>query len=225
MNLIDEPLANPKTMVRRLMILRVIGGTLLGALVLMGWGYSYWDLILPPNTAFLDSPRQPALAEALRSHLPKAGTYFIPHDSEEDHLRRADGKDGKDGKGGVDREEDPHDTLVKQVKGTIAMIHFAPNGGNPLAPVTWIVSFVHFVLTTLMASLLLVFALPVLESYGRRAGFVFAVAAFGIVAFRFTDPAWYRLPWDYFLYVGLYLITGWLAAALVIAAIVRPRAE
>ena len=114
---------------------------------------------------------------------------------------------------------------MKQVKGTIAMIHFAPNGGNPLAPVTWIVSFVHFVLTTLMASLLLVFALPVLESYGRRAGFVFAVAAFGIVAFRFTDPAWYRLPWDYFLYVGLYLITGWLAAALVIAAIVHPRAE
>jgi len=212
-------------MVRNLMILRVIGGTFLGALVLMGWGYSYWDLILPPNTAFLDSPRQPALAKALRSYLPRAGTYFIPHDSEEDHLQRADGKGGQDGKGGANRDEDPHNALVKQVKGTIAMIHFAPKGGNPLAPVTWIGSFVHFVLTALMASLLLVMALPVLDSYGKRAGFVFAVAAFGIIAFRFTDPIWYRLPWDYFLYVGLYLFTGWLAAALAIAAVVRPRAE
>ena len=203
------------------MILRVIGGTLLGALVLMGWGYSYWDLILPPDTAFLDPPRQPALAEALRSHLPAAGTYFIPHDPE-DHHPQADGSGRKED---AHRDEDPHEAMVKQVKGAVAMIHFAPNGGDPLAPVTWIVSFVHFVLTTLMASLLLVLALPVLESYGKRTVFVFAVAAFGIIAFRFTDPAWYRLPWDYFLYVALYLTTGWLAAALVIAAIVRPRGK
>ncbi|MEE8435965.1 MAG: hypothetical protein V3S64_14365 [bacterium] len=199
----------------------MIGGTFLGALVPMGWGYSYWDLILPPNTAFLDPPRQPALAEALRSYLPTAGTYFIPHDLE-DHHPQADGSGRKED---AHHDEDPHTAMVKQVKGTIAMIHFAPNGGNPLAPVTWIISFVHFVLTTLMASLLLVFALPVLESYGKRAGFVFAVAAFGIIAFRFTDPAWYLLPWDYFLYVALYLITGWLAAALVIAALVRPRGK
>lgn len=201
------------------MISRVIGGTLLGALVLMAWGYSYWDLILPPETAFLEAPRQPALAEALRSHLPAAGTYFIPHDSEE-HPTETNRKEREENAG---RDEDAHTTLVKQVKGTIAMIHFAPNGGNPLAPVIWIVSFAHFVLTTLMASLLLLVALPMLDGYGQRAGFVFAVAAFGIIAFRFTDPAWYRLPWDYFLYVALYLITGWLGAALVIAAIVRPK--
>ncbi len=191
------------------MILRVAGGTVLGAMVLMVWGYAYWDLLLPPGSALLDAADQPALAAALRSRLPTAGTYFIPHDSEQG--------DEAPGHG------DPHAALVEQVEGTIAMIHYLPEGGNPLSPRTYIQSFVHFLATTLLASLLLTWVSPALGGYRQRAAFVFAVAVFAIFAIRFTDPIWYRLPWAYFLYVALYLVSGWFVAALLIAAVVRPR--
>ena len=109
------------------------------------------------------------------------------------------------------------------MNGTIAMIHYAPARGDPLAPETYVGSFVHFLVTALLASLLLAMMLPALGGYWSRAGFVFAVALFGIVAFRFAEPLWYRLPWDFFLYVALYLVVGWFMAALAIAAAVRPR--
>jgi hypothetical protein len=108
------------------------------------------------------------------------------------------------------------------VDGTVAMIHFDPQGGNPLSAQTYVLSSLHFLASSLLASVLLTVALPVLGTYLRRAGFVAGLGLFAAFAVRLTDPIWYRLPWEFFLYSSIYLIVGWGAAALAIAAIVRP---
>ncbi len=191
------------------MILRVFGGSLLATMVLMLWGYAYWALLLPPGTALRDLHDQPELARALGSLLPRAGTYFIPHVAEHED-------DAESG-------EQSHAELSEALGGTVAMVHFAPGAGDPLSPSTYILSTAHFFISTVLASLLLLVALPVLKTYARRVAFVFGLAVFATFAVRLTDPIWYRLPWAYFLYVALYLVSGWFVAALLIAAVVRPR--
>ena len=193
------------------MILRIVTGTVVGAAVLMALGYVYWALILPPNTALIDAADQPALALALRSQLTKAGTYFIPH---------AAAPSGAHGNGAAS-----HEHILPDLGGVVAMIHYDPQGGNPLSARTYILSFTHFLASTLMASLLLAVALPALKTYPRRAGFVFGLGLFAAFAIRLTDPIWYSLPWDYFLYSLSYLIVGWGLAALAISAVVRPVAK
>ena len=193
------------------MILRVAGGSLLGAMVLMFWGYAYWAVLLPPGTALRDVHDQPELARALGSLLPRAGTYFIPHMAEHED-------DPQSG-------EHSHAELSEALGGTVAMVHFAPGAGNPLSPLTYLLSTAHFLLSTVLASLLLLVALPVLKTYARRAAFVFGLAVFATIAVRLTDPIWYRLPWAYFLYASLYLIVGWGLTALVMAAVLRPRSR
>ncbi|MCZ6531514.1 MAG: hypothetical protein O7A08_00965 [SAR324 cluster bacterium] len=190
------------------MILRVIYGGALGAVVLMAFGYLYWALLLPPGTAIREVRDQPRLADALRSLLPAAGTYFIPHAS----ASRQQSQGPRDG----DHRPPP------ELRGAVAMVHFNPQGGNPLSAQTYFLSFAHFVLSAGLAALLLAVALPALATYRRRAGFVFGLALFATFAVRLTDPIWYRLPWAYFLYSSLYLLVGWALAALVIAAVVRP---
>lgn len=194
------------------MIFRVLGGALLGGTVLLVWGYLFWAVLLPPGWAIREAPDQPGLARALRTHLPRAGTYLIPHVSQS-------GKESEEDGNGHDAA---HLDMVRQVDGVIAMIHYDPRGGDPLTAGTYFQSFFHFLGSTLAASLLLAVALPGLGNYFKRAGFVFCVAVFGIFAFRIADPFWYRLHWDYFLYASLFLVVGWAMAALVIAAMVRP---
>lgn len=105
------------------------------------------------------------------------------------------------------------------------MIHYDPQGGNPLSARTYILSFAHFLASALLASLLLAAALPALKTYPRRMGFVFGLGLFAAFAVRLADPIWYGLPWAYFLYSLLYLVLGWGLAALAIAALIRPVAR
>jgi hypothetical protein len=190
------------------MMLRVLGGALSGALALMLSGYVYWAVLLPSGTALREVPDQAGLARVLGEFLPAGGTYFIPH-------APAHGEDGHD-------EDAHHAAALAEVKGVVAMVHFDPQGGNPLSVRTYLLSFAHFLLSALLASLLLAAALPALKSYARRAAFVFGLALFAAFAVRLADPIWYRLPWSYFVYSLIYLVAGWGLAALAIAALVRP---
>lgn len=177
----------------------------------MASGYVYWAMLLPPNTALLDASDQPELARMLRSQLREAGSYLIPH--------------AAGGSGAQSNEGGGHEHMLPDLDGVVAMIHYDPQGGNPLSARTYILSFAHFIASALLASLLLAVALPALKTYRRRVGFVFGLGFFAAFTIRLTDPIWYGLPWNYFLYSLVYLIVGWGLAALATAALVRPLAR
>ena len=77
-------------------------------------------------------------------------------------------------------------------------------------------------MTSLVAALLLALAQPVLESFGRRAAFVFGLGVFAALAVRPSDVIWWHLPWSQALHGAVYDGLTWLIGALVLAAIVHP---
>jgi len=182
------------------MFVRMLVAAVLATFWLMIWGFLFWAVLLPENSGLLNVTRQDELARVLREHLPQEGTYYIPH-AHQEH-----------GDGAVDATTD----------GTIAMVHFAPAGGDPLNLATYGLGALHFFVTSFFLTILLTVALPALEGYRSRVLFMWGVALFGIVAIEWTDPVWYRVPWEYFLYVSGFLAVGWLGAALIIATLVYP---
>ncbi len=106
------------------MILRVLGGALSGALVLMLSGYVYWDLLLPSGTALRDVPDQAGLARALGEFLPGAGTYFIPHGS-------PDGENGHN-------EESPHAAAMAEVNPDDKAVKIILCGDSAVGKSKWV---------------------------------------------------------------------------------------
>ena len=70
--------------------------------------------------------------------------------------------------------------------------------------------------------LLLLVALPALESYARRVAFVCGLGVFAAVAVRLSEPILWHLPWGHFLHGATYDAASWLVAGLVLGAIVKP---
>jgi hypothetical protein len=187
--------------------MRVVVGSVASAIVLMAWGFMFWVVLSAPGGMARAVPDETALMDELRVRLPESDTYFFPLPPEAE----------------PGRDEAPALEAFRQRKtaGPVGIIHFRRTGYDPLSPINYARDFLHLLLSSLLAALLLAAALPVLESYASRAAFVFGLGVFATVAVRLSDPVWWHLPWAHFLYGALYDVAAWLIAGLVLAGIVK----
>lgn len=177
---------------------KVVVGSLLAAVAMFVWGAAYWMNPLP-YAAAQRSADDRAAGQVLLQHFPNSGTYILP---------------------GLHHE--PQTLAELHQRGPIAVIHLQRRGRPMMAASVFISGFLHYWITTLLIALLLSRALPALARYWTRVGFV-AVA--GLAAAFFTNVGhsiWWYQPWGWSLVTGIYDVTAWVVAGLVLAAYVKP---
>lgn len=172
-------------------------GIVLAAVVLFVWGFLFWG-IAPVNP--IDTGLDAAKAqEMLRQLVPKDGVYVVP--------------------------EMPHETTeawtTQHRQGPLAMIFVRTTGGEPMAPMTFVLGFVHNVLTAFLIALLLSKAAGVLPTYGSRLGFVLLAGVAATIWAHAGDPIWLNHPWRFHLLSMFYDVVAWSLAGAVLARYVK----
>ena len=178
---------------------RLVLGALLAAVVLFAWGFLYWGLI--PSPGFHEPSDEAALHQSLSEHLPESGAYYVP------------------------LPEGGPDSIARYEAGPIAFMFVRTTGGSPMPASMMIFGFIHMFITALLIGTLLRMMLPQLPAYGDR---VLFVALIGIATAFWSDfswPIWWRTPWTFFVWLGLYDVLAWTLAGTVLARFAKPKAD
>ncbi len=112
---------------------------------------------------------------------------------------------------------------ARYIAGPIVMLHYNLDGIDPFSLGTYLRGFLHFLVTTVVAGLILLLAMPGLDTFSRRVFMILGLGVFAAVAVRLSDPIWWRLPWPFHVYGSIFLITGWLFAGITMAWIIHPK--
>jgi hypothetical protein len=189
------------------MFVRVLLGAVASALALLLWGFLFWVVLSAPGGALRAVPDEAGLMQTLRERLPASGSYAFPSPP-----------------AGTAASDPAALEAFRQrnLAGPMGIIHFRRTGTDPLSPRNYAKDFLHLLAASFVAALLLAAVLPALETYARRAAFVFGLGVFAAVAVRLYDPVWWHLPWRHFAYSALYDCAAWLISGLVLGGIVKP---
>ena len=112
--------------------------------------------------------------------------------------------------------------LEEQRRGPLVEIVYQKEGFDPMGPTFLGVGFGHYLVSSLLMALLLIAALPRLETYLSRVGFIVLVSIFAVVATHLGNPVWFHHPWMFSLVQSGYMVVGWILAGLVMGAVIRP---
>jgi len=184
------------------MNVRFVLGTLLGALVLFVWGFVYYAALPFGQKVMGAVPDDLAASTAV---LGKTGVYYYPFMGEE----------------AMGDPAAAEAWAARHRRGPLLFITYRAEGSDPMAPRMFVQGFLHFWLSTALAGLLLALAAP--ATYGARALFLFLAGLFAAVAVGLSPAIWWYQPWSFTLYQAIFPASGWLLAALAMAAIVKPR--
>lgn len=190
--------------------MRVLLGTVISAVALALWSVLFWVVLAGPGGGVRAVPDEAGLMQTLQAQLPRSGTYYVPMPPQPQP--------------GVPRDPALQSFRQREISGPIALIQFNRRGVDPFSTMAYLRLAAQTLAASLIAALLLRAALPVLEGFVQRVGFVFALGVFAAVAVRLSEPLWWHLPWPYYLHGAVYDAGSWLVAGVVLGAIVkRPR--
>ena len=185
-------------------MVRVVIAVVLSAVVQMIWGFLFWAVLPFSQTIVQELPDEGRVMAALQETVMESGHYFAPHPS------RAKSSAGEEA------------FLKEHRRGPLVEIVYQKDGVDPMDARYLGVGFGHYLVSSLLMALLLVCALPRLETYLARVGFIVLVAVFAVVATHLGNPVWFHHPWTFSLVKSLYGVVGWTLAALVMGAVIRP---
>ncbi len=191
------------------MAIRLVGGAVLSALMLFGWGAVYWMVLPFGKEMFGKLPNETAVTEAMAKQDVESGTYIVPH------------CDCNVLKG--DDEEAKAAILKRHREGPLMQITYRKEGINPMSPQTFAVGLGHCVVSSLLMAVLLALAAPGLPNFPLRVLFVVLVGAFAGFAVTLADPIWYHHPWKFALLKAGFEVAGWVPAGAVLGLLVRRR--
>ncbi|MFY8095506.1 MAG: hypothetical protein ACOVN0_18665 [Niveispirillum sp.] len=175
-----------------------------GAFILFFWGF-FWFGISPMAKQTLQplpEGAQPGISAMAASGL-SSGTYISP--AYDDSTPEIAAK-----------------TIADYAAGPVVMIHYRNSGIGFMDPVVMLTGLIHFFVSALIVGWLSVMSGAPLPTFRAR---WLVVAVSGILigfAGRFSQPIWYQMPWDFFLYYAAFDVTGWALAGLAMARILRP---
>ena len=178
---------------------RTLSGIILATIAMYAWGMVYWGFSPIPYTAWKQTTNgDRAAGQALLANFPETGTYYVP---------------------GLYNPDEVIEELYEA--GPVAFVHVTSREGRPRnEPTVLIKGFVLvLVVVTLIAALLRMAALP---SYGRRVGLVVVSGLAAVVMIDLGDVVWWYLPWNWMLMQGLYNLSAWIIAGLILSAFIRP---
>ena len=192
--------------------MRILLGGVLGAVVLFVWGFLYWVVLSGMLLPYNHMTDEGAVMDVLRENLPETGVYWFPmpqHDPDADEAEQ---------EAAMEAFEASHR------EGPLGAVIYHADGGEPMPPSLLVKGFVIDFVSALLASILLCCACG-RRGYAARAAFVFGLGLFAAVSVHL-------IAWNFMLNpMGFTLLKigdttiGWLLAGLVIAAVVKQRAE
>lgn len=183
---------------------KLLLGALAGTVVLMIWGFLFWSVLPYGSLVMKGLPDGEAYASALAESVPETGVYqypAFPADATEDEMGRF---------------------YAEHKRGPLVQIFYRAEGAPPGAAKVYLLGFLHFFASALLAAFLLRYSGAGLHGWGWRVLFVTLLGLFAGVAAELAKPIWWYNPWDFALYQVVYLVTGWLFAGLVLGKFVEP---
>ena len=189
------------------MLKQIIIGGIVGGITLFMWGYVSWVVL----TWHFDTVKQHdginAVVENVTDHIPESGVYYFPpmtfDQSDEEKMASWEER----------HRTEPHGYLILQAE-----------PGDPMLPMTLVKGFVADCVAAMMASLLLIAALPSLPNYRSRVVFVASLGVFGILSVYIVDGIFHDFPIRYTVGLAADTAIAWLLTGMAIAGVVKPRA-
>ncbi len=192
--------------------MRILLGGVLGAVVLFVWSFLYWVVLSERLLPYNHMKDESAVVEVLVENLRETGVYWFPmpkHDLD------------------ATKEEKKAATEAWQEKhqeGPLGTVIYITDGRKAMAPSTLVKGFVIDFVSALLASILLCCACG-RRGYAARAAFVFGLGLFAAVSVHLIAWNFMLNPMGFTLLKIGDSIVGWFLAGLVIAAVVKSRAE
>lgn len=172
---------------------KIILGSLVAAVAMFIWGWIYWASGFASG-AIIDRPADDDVAQrALVEAFQESGAYFVPYDMDDEEAFNR-----------------------RHEAGPLAMVFYQKEGAPAMQPMIFVQGFIHYFLTCLLIGVLLKMVLSSLASYGDKVKFTTLA---GVTASFFTnlsDAIWMTMPLSYQTFVGVYDITIWIIAGLVL---------
>lgn len=178
-----------------------VTGCLLSTITMFVWGAIFW-MSAWPYSELEQTLDDDSAGESSWEHFSKSGTYIIP---------------------GIYNDDATHARLHN--RGSIATIHIQRKGRAVMEGSVFVFGFLHELITVILIALLIKMALPALQSYRQRLGFVTTA---GVAAAFFTNvgnPVWWYHPWKWYFFTATYHITAWVVVGLILAKFIRPVSE
>lgn len=189
------------------MLKQIIIGGIVGGITLFMWGFVSWVIL----TWHFDTVQQhdgvSAVVENVTDHVPESGVYYFPPMTfdQSDTEKMANWEEL--------HRTGPHGYLVLQAE-----------PGDPMPPMVLVRGFVADFVAAMMASLLLVAALPSLPNYRSRVVFVASLGVFTVISCYVVDGIFHDFPLRYTVGLAADTAIAWLLAGITIAAVVKTRA-
>ena len=191
-------------MLKQIIIGGIIGGITLFFCGFISWGAMDWH----HNTTISSHEGINAVVENIDQHLPETGVYYFPPMLFEQHDTEA-----------MADWMELHKTVPH------GMIFYNATPGDPMPPMRLVRGFLVDIVASMMATVLLIIALPNLPKYGARVMYVLALGVFAVMSVHLVNGVFHDMPVSWTTGVALDLTASWLCAGLVLGAIVRPQKD
>jgi hypothetical protein len=179
---------------------------MLATVVLMLWGFVFWDVLAVPDNVLRPLPGGETLARQLRQSPLATGVYLVPYPPSGQH-GDAESSAAFDG----ESREGPLVHLFYSREGTV------PNNITNYARGMLLTFF-----TAALAGCLLSVVAPRLGSFAARAGFVLLLGLFATCFVNLMQPIRFHHPWGYHFVMAVFDCSNALLLGLVLAWFVRP---
>jgi hypothetical protein len=189
------------------MFARMVIGSIVSAVLLMAWGFVFWDVLPYPGQMWKGIPNEDAAIKTLKDDLPESGVYVSPEPRPLMETNEATQEAFK----------------TKHKAGPLVQIFYHKEGIDPMDPMTFGFGFLHYLVSTFLASMLLVMALHSLPSFFGRLIFVFLAGIFGAVFIDGLAAIWLHHDWKYQAFSAGFHASNWLLAGIVLAIAIRPK--
>ncbi len=182
--------------------MRFIIGVLVSAALVFVWGFYYWTLNPITNTIVRPVENDAALVGEMTNLIGESGVYFMPPLPEDEN-----------------NPEQVADYKMRHESGPIARIFYRKEGA-PVEVTTMVKGFLHCVLISFLAGMIIFAASP--RTYLNRVMLIFWVGVFTACWTHLSNAIWWYYPMNYCLLEMGYTIVGALIIGLVMGFFVRP---
>lgn len=188
------------------MLKQIIIGGIVGGITLFVWGFVSWVVLTWHHDTIQQHDGVSTVVENVTDHISESGVYYFPPLT----FDRTD----------AEKMADWEDLLRAGPRGYLVL---QAEPGDPMAPMVLIRGFVAYAVAAMMASLLLIAALPSLPNYRSRVVFVAALGVFTVISCYVVAAAFEEFPLRYTVGLAADTAIAWILAGITIAAVVKPR--
>lgn len=188
------------------MLKQIIIGGIVGGITLFFWGFISWAVMDWHFYTVQHDEGTRAVVANIETQLPETGVYYFPPLADDQHDAAGMAEYAEEFKSG------PH-----------GMIFYTAEHGEMMSPARLGRGFLADIIASMMATILLVMALPNLPNYKSRATFVTALGVFALMSVHLVNGIFHDMPMTWTAGVGLDLVVSWLLVGLLLGAIIRPK--